>query len=205
MKTIAIIVLAITAGCAAHGKSINGNSSSVQFEGYVEEVHDHFTIKGQPIHPFVFRDLGGWISDSRPIITSVDVLAGVDSNFYFSGGVEKTSLGFGAREQDGQSYYSYSFLGRLENGLLVVQADSSGGGSGVFRSLYFLEVFVDTAFSDEGKPYERLNLKATRTVILGDRWNGDITIDGNKVIMSVKRMAHRGGPTTARVIDVQRP
>ena len=207
MKAITVIGLAAltVAGCAAQGKIINGNSSSVTIERYVEEVRDHFTIKGQPIHPFVFRDLGGWISDSRPIITAVDVLAGVDSNYYFSGNVEKTSYGYLAREREGRSYYSYSFLGRLENGLLVVQAASSGGGSGIFLSLYFLDVFVDTAFDDEGKPYERLNLKTVRTATLGDRWGGDITIDGNKVIISGTRMAHMGGPKTTRVIDVQRP
>ena len=86
-----------------------------------------------------------------------------------------------------------------------MQADSSGGGSGVFRSLYFLDVFVDTAFDDEGKPYERVNLKAVRTVAIGDRWGGDITIDGNKVTISGTRMAHMGGPKTTRVIEVQRP
>lgn len=207
MKFIAIVVLATAtiSGCTTQDKIVNDSSSPDVIEPYVEEVREHFTIKGQPIHPFVFRDLGVWISDSQPIITAVDVLAGVDSNYYFSDDVERKPYGFMAREQDGHSYYSYSFLGRLENGLLIVLSDFSGGGSGTFRSLYILDVFVDTAFSDEGNLYKQVNLKATRIVTLGDRWSGDITLDGNKVTMIGKRMVHMSGPTTTRVIEVRRP
>ena len=172
---------------------------------YVKEIQEHFTIKGEPIHPFVFRDFEGYMSDRRPVITAIDVLAGVNSNYYFSDDVKKSPYGYMARDSDGQSHYHYSFLGRLENGLLVVRADSNGGGSGVFGTLYFLDVFVDTASDDEGKPYTRVNLKTVRTVAMGDRWGGDITIDGNKVTISGTRMAHMGGPKTTRIIEVQRP
>lgn len=207
MKFIAIVVLATAtiSGCTTQDRIVNDSSLPDTVEHYVEEVREHFTIQGQPIHPFVFRDLGGWISDGHPIVTAVDVLAGVNSNYYFADDIERKPYGFGALDQDGQSYYSYEFLGRLENGLLVVKSDFSGGGSGTFRYLYMLDVVVDTAFSDEGDRYERVNLKATRIVTLGDRWGGDITLAGNTVTISGKRMVHMSGPITTRVIEMRRP
>lgn len=62
-----------------------------QVARYVKEIQEHFTIKGEPIHPFVFRDFEGYMSDSRPIITSIDVLAGVNSN-YFLGMLRKAPM-----------------------------------------------------------------------------------------------------------------
>ena len=37
------------------------------------------------------------------------------------------------------------------------------------------------AFDEDGSTYLRLDLTLVRTVILGDRWEGDVSISGNSV------------------------
>ena len=70
------------------------------------------------------------------------------------------------------------------NKLLVVLTSYSGGGSGVFYSLRVLTVEPGRGFDSDGNRYDRLNVTTIRSVALGDRWNGDVRIDGNSILVT---------------------
>jgi hypothetical protein len=49
----------------------------------LDEVRRSFTIGGKPIPPEIFADFGdAWLSDSRPIILTIDANAAIGSNRY---------------------------------------------------------------------------------------------------------------------------
>jgi ribosomal protein L28 len=87
------------------------------------------------------------------------------------------------------------FYGATANGLLVVLASYNGGGSGTFYSLHIVDVAAAAGIDIEGKRYQRINLTNIRTVILGDRWQGELKISGSAVRVITTRTDR---PTTAR-------
>jgi hypothetical protein len=72
----------------------------------------------------------------------------------------------------------------------VLTTSYYGGGSGIFYSLHIVDVAAARGFDIEGKVYQRINLTNVRTVILGDRWEGNIKIIGN----TIKIITTRNGP-----------
>jgi hypothetical protein len=107
-----------------------------------------------------------------------------------------------AGEETGYSYY-----GTTENGLLVVLASYSGGGSGNFITLHILDIAAARAFDLEGKIYERVNLTNLRSIALGDRWNGEIRIEHNaiRVVTARKGPADDSGKRETMTIEARRP
>jgi hypothetical protein len=157
--------------------------------GTIDELRQSFTVGGEPVPPNIFRDMGdGDLADSGSIIVTTDVKAATGSNLYADPikrngawvAQSRTSPGDkGLTEEE-----AYRFIGMTENKLLVVITSYSGGGSGVFYSLHILTAEPTRAFDGEGKRYERLNLTTIRSVALGDRWNGDVRIDGNAIVVT---------------------
>ena len=76
---------------------------------------------------------------------------------------------------------AYTFYGTTHNGLIVVIASYSGGGSGIFYTLHIVDVAAARGYDIEGKVYQRINLTNVRSVILGDRWEGELKISGNAI------------------------
>lgn len=94
--------------------------------------------------------------------------------------------------------------GHETNGMLVFLAGWSGGGSGTFYYLHILDAASNRAFDEDGSTYSRLNLTLVRTYILGDRWQGDVSISGNSV--RVVTNSSLGGHGIASVtIDARKP
>ena len=90
--------------------------------------------------------------------------------------------------------------------MIVVIASYSGGGSGIFYTLHIVDVTAAHGYDIEGKVYQRINLINVRSVILGDRWEGELKISGN----AIKIVTTRNGPAgdSARppvTIIAQRP
>src|SRR5581483_1343573 len=69
------------------------------------------------------------------------------------------------------------------------------------------DVAAATAFDDDGKRYQRINLTVLRSVILGDRWEGDVNLSGNDVTVTTTRSGpgSDGGPRPPRIIKAERP
>jgi hypothetical protein len=74
MKTLLrVLVLALCSGLPVAGFAADP----------LDEVRRSFTIGGKPIPPEIFADFGDAImSDSRPIVVTIDAGAAIDSNRY---------------------------------------------------------------------------------------------------------------------------
>lgn len=175
----------------------------------LDELRTSFTISGKPVPPEVFGDFGdAMISDSRPIVVGIDATAAIDSNRYADpikkngAWVEQTkpqNTGINGAETE-----SYKFIGPTANGLLVLLTSWSGGGTGVFYKLHIIDAAWANAFDDDGLRERRLVLTPVRASILGDRWEGDVTISGNAV--RIETTASRNERSLSPVtVDAQRP
>ncbi|MFT4120343.1 hypothetical protein [Bradyrhizobium sp.] len=157
--------------------------------GTIDELRQSFTVDGEPVPPNVFRDMGdGNLADSGSIIVTIDVKAATGSNLYADpirrNGAWVVQSRIAPGDKSPSEEEAYRYIGMTANKLLVVATSYSGGGTGVFYSLHILTAEPAPAFDSEGKRYERLNLTTIRSVALGDRWNGDVRIDGNKVVVT---------------------
>jgi hypothetical protein len=60
-----------------------GSAATVFAAGPLNEVRKSFTIGGRPIPPEIFADFSdAMMSDSRPIVVTIDANAAIDSNRY---------------------------------------------------------------------------------------------------------------------------
>jgi hypothetical protein len=189
--------------------ALAGYSTAAWAADALGEIRKSFTIDGKPIPPEIFSDFGDAImSDNRPIIVTVDARAAIDSNRYsdpitVTGDwvAQKKPGNPGRRDTETMSY---RFIGTTGNGLLVVVASWSGGGSGVFYWLHVVDAAWKPAFDEDGSRYKRVDLSLVRSHVLGDRWQGDVKISGNTLrIVTTARAGGRGGaPVT---LQAQRP
>src|SRR5271154_4657761 len=90
----------------------------------LDEVRRSFTIGGKPLPPEIFADFGdAMMSDSRPIVVTIDAKAAIDSNRYADPittkgrWVEQAKLGSGSF--NGPETMSYEFRGTTADGMLV--------------------------------------------------------------------------------------
>ena len=112
--------------------------------------------------------------------------------------VEQAKPGSGSF--NGPETIAYEFRGATANGLIVLLAAYTGGGSGTFYYLHILDPAKVRAFDEDGSIYSQLNLTLVRTYILGDRWQGDVTISGNsvRIVIDASLGGHGVSPVTIR-------
>jgi hypothetical protein len=177
----------------------------------LSEARRALTIGGKPIPPEIFRDFGdGDMADSGPIWVTVDINAATGSNLYFDD-IKQDGKWFSQKKTDTRTdtveETGYCYYGATANGLLVVVASYSGGGSGNFITLHILDLAAAHAFDSDGKIYDRINLTNVRSIALGDRWNGDIKIEKNtiRVVTTRKGPADDSGKRETRTIEAKRP
>ena len=177
----------------------------------VAEMRRSFTLDGKPVPTQIFRDFGdGDMADSGPIWVTVDVKSAIGSNLYYDAITKNGDWLVQRKVQTlpfGDELTGYDYIGSTENGLLVVLASYSGGGSGDFITLHILDIAVGHGFDSEGKVYDRINLTDIRSVPLGDRWSGDVTIAHNTVTIVTERAGpvDDSGVRRTRTIEASRP
>ena len=175
--------------------------------GPLDELRRAFALGGKPIPADVFRDFGAAdLADSLPAVVTIDVQAAIDSNRYgdpiVRNGVWVEQSRPAEGSLNGAEEIGYRFIGATRNGLLIVVAYFSGGGTGVFYSLNVLDASLAAGFDGDGKPYRRVDLTVLRSVALGDRWQGDVSIAGDTVRIATTKTPAQGVPTA---IDARRP
>jgi hypothetical protein len=187
---------------------------SAPLDASLKELRQTFTLHGKPVPPEIFADFGDSdLADSGAIRVTIDLHAAMGSNLYGDEIVasprvwtsQKKTVADGAQTLIEET--SYSFNGVTHNGLLVVTAAFSGGGSGDFFTLHILDAAASRAFDSEGKPYDRLNLTIIRSIPLGDRWNGSIKVAGDTIAITTHPHEQSGGgnPPAARFVEAVRP
>ena len=200
-RAFLIAVAATTASSATPG------AETSEAADLIVEIRQSFTLRGKPIPPEIFRDFGdGNLADGAPIWTAVDLDAAVGSNQYFDSVrangawvVQGRTAGNGRDAEES----AYRYIGATKNGLLIAVATYNGGGTGVFTTLHILDLAATRAFDDEGKTYTRITLSSLRSVALGDRWDGDVTIAGDDVRVTTKRGPE--GASAPKIIQARRP
>jgi hypothetical protein len=190
---LALAVLCLMACAGVASRMANAADQAASSAGdspaaLLAEVRKSFTVHGKPIPPEIFRDFGdGDLADSGPIWVTVDLLAATGSNLYYdaitgqNGSYDQKKAGTSGEET------GYLYIGSTENGLLVVVANWSGGGSGDFITLHILDLAAAQGFDNDGKPYQRINLTNIRSIALGDRWNGQVSIAKNTIHIATER------------------
>ena len=150
------------------------------------------------------------ISDNRPpIVTTVDIAAAHDTNKYQRDTIEKRDdWWFAEREEkigDFSEYesFGYHWLGKLANGIHVVEVGYSGGGSGFFMDLMFIKFFEGEIFS-EGKKEKQMLMSIVGLYSLGDRYEGKITVYPDKVLIPASE-DQRGGGSIDNNIELKFP
>jgi hypothetical protein len=176
----------------------------------VAEVRKSFTIHGKPIPPEILRDMGdGDIADSGSIWIAVDAAAAIGSNLYFDD--IKQDGSYVTQTKRGPNNVvleqtSYSFWGTTQNGLIVLITDFNSGGTGVFYTLHLVDVAAARGFDLDGKLYWRVDLTTVRSVILGDRWEGELKIEKNTIrIITTRKGPTDSGTQPPEIITAVRP
>jgi len=178
----------------------------------IDELRTGFTVGGEPVPPEIFRDMGdGDLADSGSVVVTIDVKAATGSNLY-ADPIKRSGAWVVQTRQDPNDRsltqeQAYRFIGVTANKLLVAVTSYSGGGSGVFYSLHILTAERGGGFDSDGKRYERLNVTTIRSVPLGDRWAGEVKIDGNTIAVATTGgvSAGRGRTPSTMAIKAERP
>ena len=208
----ALVAIGLIAGASslADAAAQEAVPAAASTPALLAEVRHTFTLHGKPIPPEIFRDFGdGNIANSGSIWVTVDIEAATGSNLYFD--TIKKEHGWVSQAKANQSLNGseetdYKYVGATGNGLLVAIASYNGGGSGTFYTLHILDLAAAQGFDSDGKIYRRINLTIVRSVILGDRWDGDVTIAKNSIrILTTRRGPVDSGPPSVQTIEAVRP
>lgn len=197
-------------GAPPAANAADQNTSTTPVTALVAEVRRSFTIHGQPIPPEIFRDFGdGDLADSGAIWVTIDAAAAIGSNLYYDP-IKQDGTYVSQSKPTADGGYTertaYSFYGTTRNGLILVIASYSGGGSGIFYTLHIVDVAAARGYDLEGKVYPRINLTNVRSVILGDRWEGALKVSGNAIkIITTKNGPADDSARAPETIKAERP
>lgn len=179
-----LLLSALALSVAAPGTVADGPSSRPATQPSSEcELHD-FRHRGQPIHPACVMKLGTELADSLPAIAAVDIEGCTDS--------QQNPMAFTVRDgwirielKDG-GWFAYRHLGVSPGGTHALHTQSSGGGTGVFEDLLLVRFHRDRV-RQNATVRERLLMTSVGSFVLGDRDNGEIRIEGRRLIVGHSR------------------
>ena len=164
-----------------------------------DEANASFTYKGKPIHPFLLHEFSNWLSDDRPpMITTVDVAAAFDTNKYQQSTIQlRDGCVFVERREEDKGVpiyesFDYQRLGKMANGIHVLETTENGGGSGFFMNLIFVR-FSEGEIMFENKNEKQLLMSIVGTYRLGDRYEGKVEVFPNRVLIHASPKQFGGG------------
>ena len=151
------------------------------------------------ISPRIIQDLSTWISDHGDQVVAINVLESQDSNRYFGDALvrniegqnpsiytEVTTVESG---ETNQQSFGYQFIGKTDSGVYVLETSDWGGGSGNFRNLLLVTCEYDQSIKCDWEKGviqsggKRLLIKKQGEIPLGDRWDGELKVDGNSIFV----------------------
>ena len=166
----------------------------------LREINQHFSYRGQRINPRAVKDMTCWLSDRFPGPVAICMEGTDHSNRYFgdvrqnNGWVESIwPLEDSTKASQHNAFFSYKYIGRLNNGLHVLHIAMGEGGSGVFESLLLIKFTIEDAYWDDNdhkvKLGQRIVMHQVGEIALGDRVNAKLKINGNSVLLTRKGIA----------------
>jgi hypothetical protein len=154
------------------------------------------------VHPQLVQDLLSWESDNGDQVVAINLLEANESNRY-SGEIKTRGLTSNAlhhptvysRFSEGgvEEEEGYYYVGLTRSGVHVLATWSFGGGTLISNRLLLVTVEQDRGIQDVEMPKEgkvhlkidrpRLLLRKLGEIILGDRWDGELRVVGNDVVV----------------------
>ncbi|MCH8863170.1 MAG: hypothetical protein IID51_11740 [Proteobacteria bacterium] len=184
-----------------------------------------FFDKPPYVHPKIIQELSIWISDQEEAIVSINLSESYGTNRFHHKINRKTGRGDQIRLQiedtqlfgtvEAKSSFSYELDGVLGSNIYVLSTFDWGGGSGIFMGLvlvryecgfglgagsqgfYAIEVDKKNLVSLDRS---RVLLTKMAEIAIGDRWLGDIEVDGDTIIVS-ENIGYRNDDYTDIIYD----
>jgi hypothetical protein len=148
---------------------------------------DRFQWRGHPIHPGVIYQLNTALSDSHPLIASVDLEGACDSQrFADPPESENGFLSYKNAAELGAGYFDYRHLGRSSDGKHVLLTACSGGGSGDFEDILIVK-FSHDSLNDDGRLRDRIRMTLVGHFTLGDRDDGKVEVRDDNLFIGKSR------------------
>jgi hypothetical protein len=164
-------------------------------------------VREEFVHPLVVQELVGWLSDTAPTTTSVDLLAARSSNRFF-GPIRVSQSGaqvFVRWEGERGESFVYTHLATSPSGVEMLQCFESGGGSGIFGHVVLLSLSRDRSLVEDNAGavglHERRLLKTLGSISLGDRYVGELKYEDGLLVIP----ADTGRFKNTRLVDFRIP
>lgn len=163
--------------------------AQADFLEQLNEAGEYFTYENKPIHPGLVKEFASWISDpGQPTTITVDIAADHGNEYFDDAVTIENDNNVCLHDSPEPGYFCYKWLGKLDNGFHVLITKDSGGGTGVFTDLLFISFQSDEGYTADGARYPRLLMSVERIYPLGDRFAGEIKINGNRVKIDQKEI-----------------
>ncbi len=158
------------------------------------------------VSPAIISDLSTWISDTGDQVISID-LDGSNSSNRYSGDLSidkarksdghsaarspfvKIDNKDGCGDQGGTSTFGYELIGRIKD-VFVLHTVSGGCGTAAFSNLLLVKVEPDAGLSYRDgtlRPTTRHVIRKLTEIPIGDRYDGQVIVEGNKILIRKDR------------------
>ena len=143
------------------------------------------------IHPNILRDLTTALSDSGDQVVAINLTDSQEANRYAAELHVDREPGRNPLVYVGgdTEKFSYQYVGETKSGIHILHISQWPGGSGVFESFMLLTVERDKGLTVNWKKglvlldRERFILKKLGEIFLGDRWQGELRIEGDTLFV----------------------
>lgn len=156
------------------------------------------------INPRVIQELSPWLSDNHDQVVAVDLIHSQKSNRFFCEAKirnikdQNPFVYVESEDKNNPGFFGYQYVGKSDSGLYVLLISENGGGTGDFKKLMFLKLEQDrAAVVDWTNGVVKMNeprilLKKVGEVALGDRWDGELKVVGDSILIGKDRGSYSG-------------
>ena len=190
------LILMISSVSIAHAEE-TAVSIPEKVKAELKEADTNFTFKSRPINPLGIHLMQPWISDKQPPVSSI-YIEGTDwdtNQFYATYKSAKDAM---VCVQEKSGSFCYKRLGMLKNGFHVLETFQNDEGSGTWTDLLLVQFSVEPSYREDGSVEYDLALQRRGDVILGDRFNGDVVIQPDQIV--IKNDGQLGRDTKEKTI-----
>ncbi len=172
------------------------------------------------VPPLIIQDLLAWESDGGDQVVAINLTESNGSNRY--SGEIRTGVGERApkhptvsttvRRGEGDQQYDeligYEYIGATTSGVHVLATWQYGSGTMVANRLLLVTIEEDRGITEVPEPTEgglgnlngalrltrpRLLIRKLGELVLGDRWDGELRVEGNKILVGRDQGHFSGG------------